>query len=225
MTSGPFIEVVALTRRYRRRVVFERISLRVGPGEILGIVGPNGAGKTTLLRIIVGLMRPSAGVIRVEPGPEQANGSCRLSYFGGESTLPARVRVRTWFRLIGAGLRPTSDGRRLGRLSRGSRQAAGLRAMLELRQPSLIVLDEPWEGLDPGATRWLSAALRGHRANGATILVSSHRLHDLAGVCDRYAFLVNGSLFSYQADELRADGEVTGELLSRVLECHARRCS
>ena len=82
----------------------------------------------------------------------------------------------------------------MGVLSRGSRQRVGLEAALAEPHPTMLLLDEPWEGLDPDASRWLSDELLKRRDAGAAVLVSSHRIHDLADVCDRYVFLVNGRI-------------------------------
>jgi ABC-2 type transport system ATP-binding protein len=82
----------------------------------------------------------------------------------------------------------------MGILSRGTRQRVGLEAMLASDRASLFLFDEPWEGLDPDASRWLSDRLSAKKRAGAAIVVSSHRIHDLASVCDRCAFLVGGRL-------------------------------
>jgi ABC-type multidrug transport system ATPase subunit len=89
-----------------------------------------------------------------------------------------------------------ATNRPLGLLSRGMRQRAGLEAALAEPNPSLLLLDEPWEGLDPDASRWLSDELVKRRNAGAGVVVSSHRIHDLADVCDRCVFLVGGRLAS-----------------------------
>src|SRR5207237_516456 len=119
--------------------------------------------------------------------------------FGGEQTLPPEVSVRQWLALWSVKDPSGSGGPgngRLGVLSRGTRQAVGLRGVLDRRsnRDVLLLLDEPWEGLDPDASRWLSDTLIRHRQAGAGAIVSSHRIHDLAGVCDRCLFLVNGRL-------------------------------
>jgi len=80
------------------------------------------------------------------------------------------------------------------------------------------VLDEPWEGLDADAARWLTATLEGKRDRGASIVLSSHRLHDLAGLCDAYLFLVPGHATLLQAHELAQVGPVTPDLLTEVLD-------
>jgi ABC-type multidrug transport system ATPase subunit len=179
-----------VTKRFGRRLALDDVTLSVESAGILGIVGPNGAGKTTLLRVMAGLIRPSTGGCR---GPDGK----AVRYFGGERTLPGNVSARAWFRLWNPDASAPTDrapGRRFGVLSRGTRQRVALEAVLRAREAGLILLDEPWEGLDPDASTWLSAVLLERRAAGAAVVVSSHRIHDLAGVCDRCEFLVSGQL-------------------------------
>jgi ABC-type multidrug transport system ATPase subunit len=187
MTSA---ELRRVSKRYGRHVVLEDITLALSAGEILGLVGPNGAGKTTLLRIVAGLVAPTSGEVVSffvsRPGA--------VKYFGGEQTLPADVSARHWQHLWRAPCASPETTRRLGILSRGTRQRVGLDAMLAPGGVSLFLLDEPWEGLDPDASRWLSDQLNLKREAGAAVVVSSHRIHDLASVCDRCAFLVGGRL-------------------------------
>jgi len=107
--------------------------------------------------------------------------------------MPPDVSARSWLALWGRrGWRP--DRRPIRVLSRGTRQRLGLEAALGGQSARLILLDEPWEGLDPDASRWLSETLVAWRARGAAVVVSSHRIHDLAAVCDRSVFLVGGRL-------------------------------
>jgi len=176
-----------ITKRYGRQRALADITLTVGDGEILALIGPNGAGKTTLLRILAGLMRPTSGSV-------ETTGSIR--YFGGEHTLPPGVRASRWLTLWAAATAGSIGGKTLGALSRGTRQRVGLEAMLADRSAELLLFDEPWEGLDPDASRWLSNELRDRRDSGTAVIVSSHRIHDLAAVCDRCVFLVCGELRS-----------------------------
>jgi ABC-2 type transport system ATP-binding protein len=181
---------------YRRRPVFSGASLSVPSGTLTGLIGPNGAGKTTLLRIAAGLIAPAAGTV-VREGA--------LMYFGGESTLPGRCRADRWSAVFGL---PSVSRTRLSRLSRGTRQLFGLNAWLSSDTWSIGLLDEPWEGLDPNGARWLTSALRRHRDRGACVLISSHRLHDVAGICASYAFLAHGQLRVLAASDLSVSGKV-----------------
>lgn len=166
---------------YRRRAVFRDVTFALEPGRIMGLIGPNGAGKTTLLRIAAGLMRPAEG---------QVQRTGLVMYFGGEMTLPGGCRADRWSRLLGA---PSPESRRMQKLSRGTRQMIGLHAVLGGDAWSVGLLDEPWEGLDPDGARWLRETLHAHRLRGAAIIASSHRLHDIAEVCDVYGLLARGS--------------------------------
>jgi ABC-2 type transport system ATP-binding protein len=173
-----------ITKRFGRRRALSDVTLEISGGEILGLVGPNGAGKTTLLRIMARLLRPSSGYVGTAE---------HVRYFAGEHSMPPTVYEGRWRRLWSAPAL-AGRGRRLGTLSRGTRQRVGLESMLADRSTELMLLDEPWEGLDPDASRWLSAELRQRRAGGTAVVVSSHRVHDLADVCDRCVFIVGGTL-------------------------------
>lgn len=190
--------LVNVSKKYGRHRALHGVSLTLDPSEIIGLVGPNGAGKTSLLRIMAGLLQPTTGDVRrrsLEPGS--------VRYFAGERALPPNVSANAWLRLW-IGRRRQDLGRRpIATLSRGMRQQLGLETALAKptaqRAVSLVLLDEPWEGLDPDASRWLSAHLIEMRAEGAAVMVSSHRIHDLAEVCDRCVFLSHGLV----ADEVR----------------------
>jgi ABC-2 type transport system ATP-binding protein len=191
---NPLLMARGVGKSYGNRCVLREATFDARRGEVLGLVGPNGAGKTTLLRLAVGLLAPGSGVVTLDG--ESLPGALRrvnVAYFAGGSTLPPSVAARRWSRLFGAE-NPAAETRPIRLLSRGTRQMLGLRSVFaEGAQGSdLVVLDEPWEGLDPDATRWLTESMRARRDAGAAILVSSHRLHELADVCDRCAFLVDG---------------------------------
>lgn len=180
-------ELVHVTKRFGRQVALDDVTAGFGEAAIVGIVGPNGAGKTTMLRILAGVLEPSSGEIRRPPVD-------RVSYFGGEHTLPPDVSARRWVAMCSSAAARDTTARRFGVLSRGTRQRIGLEAALLSPDTELLLLDEPWEGLDPDASRWLSDHLLRKRAAGATVVVSSHRMHDLASICDRCEFLGRGRL-------------------------------
>lgn len=189
MTRG---ELTGVSKSYGRHPAVAGVTLTVGSAEILGLIGPNGAGKTTLLRLLAGLIRPTGGTVQISSVDRPAI----VRYFAGEHTLPPTVPTGRWLTLWGAASSNGASRRRLATLSRGTRQRAGLEAMLADPDVTLLLLDEPWEGLDPDASRWLSEELLKRRAGGAGVIVSSHRIHDLADVCDRCVFLVQGRLSS-----------------------------
>ena len=182
--------LIEVSKRYGRQCALRTVTLSAASGEIVGIVGPNGAGKTTLLRIAARLIRQRSGTVDVPSGAFGA-----LRYFAGERTLPPDVRVRRWRRLWSLNRDSRVGWKRVGTLSRGMRQRLGLETVFAHPQSAaLVLLDEPWEGLDPDASRWLSEQLLGLRLAGAAAIVSSHRIHDLAAVCDRCLFLDVGRI-------------------------------
>ena len=207
-----------LAFQYRRRRVFHGVSFELGAGQSLGVVGANGAGKTTLLRGLAGVIAPCAGEIRINGLlPRDALPRCGVAYFAGEATLPGFVRASAWGSL-GNGDAVTQDRRPIRALSRGSRQLLGLRTVLGRHPLGLIALDEPWEGLDPDASRWLSTILESKRDRGAAVVLSSHRLHDLAGLCDAYLFLLPNAAVLRKAHEIASAGPVTAALLTEVFD-------
>lgn len=194
---------------YRGVMAFHDATFEAAAGEIVGLIGRNGAGKTTLLRMAAGLIRPAGGRV-TRSGP--------VIYFGGESTLPGECRAGRWAAAIGVSM---ADRRRFRRLSRGTRQMIGLRAWLATSDWSVALLDEPWEGLDPDGARWLQDSLLAHRARGAAVVVSSHRLHDVADVCDAFVFMTGGGLHVVRRAEMA--GGVDGATLLRMFDQFTRR--
>lgn len=207
-----------LSMHYGRRLVFRDVSFQLSAGRVLGVIGANGAGKTTLLRTIVGCLTPTSGEIRISGLlPRDALRRTGVGYFAGDLTLPGHVRATAWGGL-GNGDVITADRRPLRALSRGSRQLLGLRAVLGRHPLGLVVLDEPWEGLDPDGCRWLTAMLETKRDRGAAVVLSSHRLHDLAGFCDAYLFLLPHRVVLLMAHEVAPIGPVTADLLTDVFD-------
>lgn len=202
---------------YGRREIVHDVSFDARSGQAVGVVGGNGAGKTTLLRVMVGLIRPARGEIRIAGlPPADALRRIPTAYFAGEATLPGRARASSWSGGLGRSV--VTERRPFRRLSRGARQLVGLQASLAPPSLGLIVLDEPWEGLDPDGARWLSGLLISKRDRGSAVIVSSHRLHDLAGICDAYLFLINHRATFVRAFELSPVGPVTAALLTDTFD-------
>jgi len=181
------LELAAVSKSFGAHQVLNQAWLHVRGGEAVGLLGANGAGKTTLLRIAAGLMRADRGSVRWPPVVPLTPPGIR--YFGGEMTLPPDVRARRWASLFGV---VAAERRLIGRLSRGNRQALGLRVLLSGTPADLLLLDEPWEGLDPAGSAWLTDTLRRWTRGGSAILISSHRLYDLDSVCTRFVMLEGG---------------------------------
>lgn len=218
MTPTVMLSVRDLSVGYGKRLVFHGVSFELCAGRSIGVLGPNGAGKTTMLRAIAGCVTPFTGSIRIDGRvPRDALSRTGVAYFAGEATLPGFVRTSAWGSL-GNGDVVMPDRRPIRALSRGTRQVLGLRTALGRNPIGLLVLDEPWEGLDPDAARWLSAAIETKRDRGAAVVLSSHRLHDLAGLCDEYFFLLTPRPTLLKAHEIAPVGPVTPALLTEVFD-------
>jgi ABC-type multidrug transport system ATPase subunit len=214
----PVLVIRDLAAWYGRREIFHGVTFSLDAGQSLGVIGPNGAGKTTLLRTVVGLLTSSVGELRINGAPpREALKWTPVAYFGGDVTLPGAVRASAWGTL-GTGAQITSERRRIRTLSRGSRQLLGLRTALGRHPLGLIVLDEPWEALDPDTTRWLTTTLESKRDRGAAVVLASDRLQDLAGLCDLYLFLVGGQPTLLKAHEIAPVGPVTSAVLTDIFD-------
>jgi ABC-2 type transport system ATP-binding protein len=215
---APTLDVREISARYGRHEVFHGVTFELAGGRCLGVIGRNGAGKTTMLRVLVGLMRPYTGAVSIQGlSPHDALARIGVAYFAGEATLPGFARAAAWGRL-GNGDEITTDRRRLRALSRGTRQMIGLRTVLGRQPLGLVVLDEPWEGLDPDGARWLTAAIEFKRDRGAAVVLASHRFQDLAGLCDAYLFLRPEDSLMVQAHEIAPVGPVTAGQLIEAFE-------
>ncbi|HKF78931.1 MAG TPA: ABC transporter ATP-binding protein [Candidatus Dormibacteraeota bacterium] len=198
-----------LTKRYGAKVAVDHVSFGVAPGEILALAGPNGAGKTTTLLSLAGLLRPDAGLIcwNGRPlGPERSRSMALIP-----ETPEVYDMLTVWEHLVfvarscrlGGGWRETAAGLvcRLGiadqrdtlgeALSKGMRQKL-LVAAAVLAETPVLLLDEPMIGLDPRGQRELTAILRELRAEGRAVIVSTHLLGYIEGLCDRVLILKEG---------------------------------
>jgi ABC-2 type transport system ATP-binding protein len=200
MSPPPAVEVEVLTKLYGARVALDGLSFALPMGSVGGLVGPNGAGKTTALRVLLGLVRPSGGAARVL-GHSIAHPERDLARVGalieGPAFHPALTGRRNLEALAGLGSVDRAlvdaaldqvglaahEGDRYRSYSLGMKQRLGIAAVL-LRQPQLVVLDEPMNGLDPAGIRESRARLRDLAATGITVLVSSHLLAEVQQICD-----------------------------------------
>jgi ABC-type multidrug transport system ATPase subunit len=168
--------------------------------------------------MLIGCVTPVAGDVRIAGfPPRDALVRTGIAYFAGGATLPPDVRATTWGTL-GNGDTVLPERRRIRALSQGLKQLLGLRTAVSRHPLQLIVLDEPWEGLDSESSRWLNATLESKRDRGAAVVVSSHRLHDLAGFCDEYLFLMPHEAKLMKAYEIARVGPVTPSLLTETFE-------
>jgi len=220
----PAVSVRGLVKRYDRGVVaLDGVDLTVAPGECFGLLGPNGAGKTTTIEILVGLLAPTAGEVRVLGGgwgKDDPSLRARLGVLLQEARFPDRLTVREVVGLFRSfyprgravpsvlgevGLGEKSDAW-TSRLSGGQRQRLALACAL-VGDPELLILDEPTTGLDPQARRAFGDAIRGYRERGKTVLVTTHYMEEAERLCDRVAVIDRGRVIA-----LGTPGELIGSL-------------
>ena len=213
------VETQGLGKRFGRVSALEDLSLRVAEGEVFGFLGPNGAGKTTTIRLLLGLLRPSAGSATVLGRAVRAGGAAwraGIGYLPGELALwpdlTGQETLDQLARLAGApptrrhellerlALRPEDLRRPVRTWSDGMKQKLGIVQALET-EPRLLLLDEPTKGLDPLVQQGFYALLGEARDRGATIFFSSHVVPEVERVCDRVAMLRTGRLVALESVE------------------------
>ncbi|OUO48693.1 MULTISPECIES: ABC transporter ATP-binding protein [Atopobiaceae] len=216
------IETHGLTKRYRRKLAVDNLDMTVAAGDIYGFVGKNGSGKSTTMKMICGLARPTAGEVVLFGDPEHGGatpqGFSRIGALiespGVLQSLTARDNLVAKALALGmthagdvaddllglVGLDP-ADHRRVKAYSLGMKQRLGL-ALALVGGPDLLLLDEPFNGLDPEATRAMRLALvRLNHEHGVTIMISSHVLDQLDRVATRFGVIAEGRLTAEFTDE------------------------
>jgi ABC-2 type transport system ATP-binding protein len=208
------LEVAELSHRFGSVVALDGVALTVGDGEIVGLVGRNGAGKTTTMRAIMGILRPDRGRVRWDEHPVAEHDRLRfgympeerglypqmavldqLAYFAGlhgASDELARTQARAWLERVGLAARGQDE---LVTLSHGNQQRVQLAVAL-VHDPVLLVLDEPFSGLDPDAVDAFSDLLRELAAGGISILFSSHQLELVERICRRVVIVEGGRVIA-----------------------------
>ena len=217
------LEIRSLTKRYGPDTALDGATFTARPGRLLGFLGPNGAGKTTTMRCVFGLATPDAGEVRWAGGAIDAATRLRFGYMPEQRGLYPRMRVADQLVYFGRhhGL-PAADARRratallerfglgdrarskLEDLSHGNQQRVQLAAAL-VHDPVLLVLDEPFSGLDPLGVATMSEVLRERAAAGVAVVFSSHQLDLVEEVCEDVAIISGGRVVaSGGIDELKA---------------------
>jgi ABC-type multidrug transport system ATPase subunit len=219
------IETTDLTKVYGKHVrAVDRLNLTVRRGEVYGFLGPNGAGKTTTLRMLLGLIRATSGTANVlGRAPGDPESLVRVGAIVEEPAfypyLSGRDNLRVIARFAGlpeVGIPAALDavdllargGDRFKTYSQGMRQRLGVAAAL-LKDPALLILDEPTNGLDPAGMADMRSLIRGLGSGDRTVLLSSHMLGEVQQVCDRVGVISRGALIAEGAvDELRGRGSI-----------------
>jgi ABC-type multidrug transport system ATPase subunit len=219
-TEDLVVETTDLTKRYDERIVaVDHLAMRIRRGEVYGFLGPNGAGKTTTLRMLLGLIRPTSGtavVLGAEPGSPDAlartgalietptfypflSGRDNLKVLAGHAGAP-ETRIAPALDEVDLTARA---GDRFQTYSLGMKQRLGIAAAL-LKDPELLILDEPTNGMDPAGMAEMRTFIRGLGRGWRTVLLSSHLMAEVEQTCDRVGVISRGRLVGEgTVDELR----------------------
>lgn len=209
------LRVDALTKTFGRRTVVDKVSFWVRPGEVFGFLGPNGSGKTTSIRMSLGIIRPDSGTVSVFGAQPTLSVLRGVGYLPEEAGLPPRSRVFETIRYLGRikGLsRAEAEKRadellhrvglyehrlaRVGTLSQGMKQMVQFIVSL-IHEPRLLILDEPFSGLDPLNVKLMKEMLAERREAGATVMFSTHIMSDVEEMCERIALISDGELLLF----------------------------
>jgi len=209
-STHSLIEVRRLRKRYGRVVALDDVSFDVRAGETLGLIGPNGAGKTTLFECMAGVLAYDGGSVRVVGGNPEIGDQPPAMFYVPDSITPWPAQPLQWALEFSAGflaqagaermddvvealdLRPLLNTR-IGALSKGQRKRALLGIGLMTSSPVLLI-DEPFDGLDLRQTRTVATLLREYTARGRTLFLSIHQISDAARVCDRFVLIGGGRI-------------------------------
>jgi ABC-2 type transport system ATP-binding protein len=209
------VEVANLAKNFGETRAVDDVSFSVEPGEIFGLLGPNGAGKTTTIRMMLDIFRPDAGVIRIFGGALDVAHKRRIGYLPEERGLYKDQKLETTLIYLATlkGMDQKDAQKRLGtwlerldlaehrqkkvqELSRGMQQKAQIIATL-LHEPDLIVIDEPFSGLDPVNTRLVKKIFDEQREAGRAIIMSTHQMYQVEALCNRIVLINEGRTVLY----------------------------
>lgn len=211
-SAAPALRLLGLSKRFGNFAAVEQLDLTVRKGDVYGFLGPNGSGKSTTIRMILGLVRPSAGEVRIFGRPSPAPGAREnvagfveapgfYEYLSGWNNLrmlaaadgrsgDAAPLLRWALEIVGLAGRAND---RVGAYSQGMKQRLAIASAL-IRQPELLILDEPTNGLDPAGMRDVRDLIRRLSGEGLTIFLSSHLLAEVEQLCNRVAVISRGRL-------------------------------
>jgi len=232
------IETVGLTKRYASVTAVRNLSLSLDRGEIFGFLGPNGAGKTTTMKMIAGLLKPTAGSIRIgswDPVTSPCEAKRIMGFIPDRPFLYGKLTGREFLCFIGKlyGVEPERMRRRIGWLtdlfemqsyaneliegySHGMKQRLVMSAAL-MHEPQVLIVDEPMVGLDPKGASLVKQLFRSLRNGGVTIFMSTHTLEIAEEMCDRIGIINEGTLIAVgTVQQLRAATGGTAEKLESI---------
>jgi ABC-2 type transport system ATP-binding protein len=238
------IRAKGLVKRYGEVLAVDHVDLEVGAGDVYGFLGPNGAGKTTTLRIALGLIFPSEGSVELFGHDPMREGAAALRGVAGFVEAPrfypylsGRKNLELLAALDGDGAASRigmaldtveltqRGGHKVGGYSHGMRQRLGIAAAL-LRDPRLLILDEPATGLDPAGMRDMRLLITRLSEQGITVLLSSHQLPEVQDLCDRVAIVNRGRIvYEGALEQLRSmAGARTRERRRSPRRCQSSAC-
>lgn len=231
--SSPVLKCTGVTKSYQYGLpVLNNFNLELGSGKIFGLLGPNGCGKSTLMKLITGLLSVDSGVIEILGEPRSEKSNSLISYLPERTYFDASMRVDDLiyyfsdfypdFRvevargmLADMNINTTS---RLKTLSKGTKEKVQL-VMVMARGAKLYLLDEPIAGVDPAAREYILRTIISSYNPDATIIITTHLIHDIEPIIDEFAFIGNGGEIKLagNADEVRAEhGKSLDELFKEV---------
>lgn len=218
----PIVEVEQVSKAFGPVRAVDQVSFSIERGEFFGLLGPNGAGKTTTIRILLDLFKPDLGRVSILNGPMTEEKKNRIGYMPEERGLYQDLpleRVLTYLAAL-KGLSPAETRTRLAdylerfdlaqhrrkkvkELSKGMQQKAQIIATI-IHRPELLIIDEPFSGLDPVNTQMVKDLLRSLHREGTTVIMSTHQMHQVEELCDRILLINQGRIMLYgQLDEIR----------------------
>ncbi|MSR41842.1 MAG: ATP-binding cassette domain-containing protein [Phycisphaerales bacterium] len=222
------IQLEQVSKRFGSVQAVDEVSLELAEGSLCGFLGPNGAGKSTTIRMIMSIISPDSGVLRVLGGSALDNKD-RIGYLPEERGLYRKMRVGEFLAYIAKlkGVHPTGLQHRINdwlervqlpavakkrceELSKGMQQKVQLLSAL-MHRPDLLILDEPYSGLDPLNSRLITELIREEQRRGATIIFSTHQMHTAEALCDRVLLINKGKkVLDANLSELRAQHDGRG---------------
>ncbi|MFP4344900.1 MAG: ABC transporter ATP-binding protein [Anaerolineales bacterium] len=246
----PMASVSHVSKSFGQVEAVKDVSFEVYPGEILGLLGPNGAGKTTTIRMLLDIFKPDGGTVSVLGGPMTEEKKSRIGYLPEERGLyqdqkleqvlvylatlkgleegEARKRLERWFKRLEL---YEHREKKVQELSKGMQQKAQIISTL-VHEPDLLVIDEPFSGLDPVNTRLVKDIMEEQQAAGRGIIMSTHQMHQVEALCSRIVLIHRGERVLYgDVDKIKREfagnavileGEGDLETLPGVLEARRR---